>query len=75
MVVVGAVYEHYKGKKYKIIGIATHTETLEECVVYQALYYDEKFGNHAVWVRPLTMFTESVIIDGVQKPRFKACTL
>lgn len=73
MVVVGAFYEHYKGNRYKIIGIAKHTETLEDCVVYQALYHDEQFGNHALWIRPLSMFTESVVLDGITKPRFRLC--
>ena len=67
----GALFEHYKGKKYKILGVARHTETLEMCVVYQSLYNDPKFGDHAVWVRPLEMFFESVAIDGKEVPRFR----
>ncbi len=73
MVIISATYEHYKGKKYKVIALARHTETLEECVIYQALYHDEKFGNNAFWIRPLSMFTELIIIEGIQQSRFKEC--
>lgn len=59
-------YEHYKGKRYKVIGVARHSETLEELVVYQALY-----GENGLWVRPLEMFFENVEINGKQTPRFK----
>lgn len=59
-------YEHYKGKRYKVIGIARHSETLEELVVYQALY-----GEYGLWVRPLKMFMEEVEIDRKRVPRFK----
>ncbi len=65
----GALFEHYKGKRYKILGVARHTETLEMCVVYQALYDSPEFGD--VWVRPLEMFLENVTIDGEEKPRFR----
>ncbi len=60
------LYEHYKGNRYKVLGIARHTETLEELVVYQALY-----GNYEIWVRPLAMFVEMVELDGMYVPRFK----
>jgi hypothetical protein len=66
-VAIGSEYEHYKGHRYKILAIARHSETLEEMVVYQALY-----GEFGVWVRPLTMFLENVMIDGQEKPRFRA---
>ena len=59
-------YEHYKGKQYEVIGIAKHSETLEELVVYRALY-----GEHDLWVRPLKMFLEEVEIEGKKFPRFK----
>ncbi len=66
----GDIYEHYKGLKYKILSVALHSETLEELVVYQALYEDFK-----VWVRPLPMFLENVVIEGQVKPRFTLITL
>ncbi|MDP3800305.1 MAG: DUF1653 domain-containing protein [bacterium] len=58
-------YEHYKGNRYKVINIARHSETLEELVVYQALY-----GERGIWVRPLGMFLEKVKVDGKKIPRF-----
>lgn len=59
-------YRHYKGKDYEVIAVATHSETQEQLVVYRLLY-----GDFSYWVRPLTMFTEQVIIDGVSQPRFQ----
>ncbi len=59
-------YRHYKGKEYEVIGIARHSETEEELVVYRTLY-----GNFDLWVRPLAMFTETVVVDGVDVPRFQ----
>lgn len=65
-IVVGSLYEHYKGLRYKIMGVARHSETLEELVVYQALY-----GESDIWVRPLNMFLENIVINGQSQPRFK----
>lgn len=59
------IYRHYKGDLYQVIGRARHTETLEELVVYKALY-----GEFALWVRPFVMFTQSVIYDSQEVPRF-----
>ena len=59
-------YRHYKGKEYEVIGVARHSETLEELVVYRALY-----GNFCLWARPLIMFLEEVEIDGKKVPRFQ----
>jgi len=60
------VYEHYKGNKYEVLGMAKHSETLEEMVLYRALY-----GDHGLWVRPAKMFLENVEINGNKIPRFK----
>lgn len=65
-IVVGSIYEHYKGLRYKVLAIARHTENLEELVVYQALY-----GEGGVWVRPIEMFTGNITINDQLKPRFK----
>jgi len=59
-------YKHYKGNDYEVIGLAHHSETLEDLVVYRALY-----GDFDLWVRPLSMFLENVEIDGVTRSRFK----
>lgn len=64
-------YQHYKGKFYRVLGIAKHSETLEDLVVYQALYKDKKFGKNVLWVRPLKMFLEKVKVNGKRIPRFK----
>lgn len=58
-------YKHYKGNEYEVIGLAKHSETLEDLVVYKALY-----GEHGLWVRPLKMFVEDVDVDGAKTPRF-----
>lgn len=62
------IYKHYKGNLYEVIGIARHSETLEGLVVYKATY--QKDGEN-LWVRPLAMFLETVVIDGVEKKRFE----
>ena len=64
-------YQHYKGKFYKVIGVARHSETLEEFVVYRALYDSEKFGKNALWIRPKKMFLEKVTLHKEKVPRFK----
>lgn len=64
-------YQHYKGKLYEVIGIAKHSETLEELVIYRALYDSEEFGKNALWVRPKKMFLENIVVDGKEVPRFK----
>lgn len=67
-VTLGAVYQHYKGKKYRVHRLVRHSETLEELVFYETLYQCE-MGNF--WVRPKTIFLESVEVDGEWRPRFK----
>ena len=64
-------YQHYKGKFYEVISVARHSETLEEFVVYRALYDSREFGKNALWIRPKSMFLENVNIDGKEVPRFK----
>ena len=59
-------YRHYKGNEYIVLGIARHSETDEQLVVYRQ-DYDER----GLWVRPLTMFTETVEVDGRRIPRFE----
>ena len=62
-------YHHSKtGNFYKVIGLAKHSETLEDLVVYECLYDNPK---SKLWVRPLIMFLEEVEIDGKKVPRFK----
>lgn len=58
-------YRHYKGKEYEVIGIAKHSETLEDLVVYRALYDDKQ-----IWVRPVKMFLEEVEVGGNKILRF-----
>ncbi len=62
----GAKYRHFKGKEYLVLYIAKHSETLEDMVVYQALY-----GERGIWVRPLEMFLEKVEVDGEMVERFQ----
>lgn len=59
-------YRHYKGNDYLVLGVARHSETEEELVVYRTDY-----GDHSLWVRPLSMFLESVDINGKTVPRFQ----
>ena len=59
-------YKHYKGKEYEVLGTAKHSETMEDLVVYKALY-----DNNELWVRPIEMFLEEVEIDGKKTPRFE----
>ena len=58
-------YRHFKGKEYEVIGIARHSETEEPVVVYRALY-----GEHGIWVRPASMWNETVERDGQVYQRF-----
>jgi len=63
-------YRHFKGNEYQVIGIAKHSETLENLVVYKALYDSPEFGNNALRVRPQAMFEEKIIRDGREIQRF-----
>lgn len=60
------IYQHYKGQYYQVIGCARHSESLEEMVVYQALYKD-----YGLWVRPIKMFFQQVLFKGNLIPRFQ----
>lgn len=68
MKIKSGVYLHYKGKKYRVIGSAKHSETLEDLVVYETLY---KNNLSKLWARPLKMFKERVLVDGKTVTRFK----
>lgn len=59
-------YRHYKGGEYEVMGVARHSETLAPLVVYRPLYNDSGW-----WVRPFEMFTGTLLVDGVQRPRFE----
>ncbi|MBQ3016903.1 MAG: DUF1653 domain-containing protein [Clostridia bacterium] len=59
-------YRHYKGNEYEVIAIAHHSETLEDMVVYKALY-----GDGDIWVRPTSMWNDTVIKDGKSLKRFE----
>jgi hypothetical protein len=59
-------YQHYKGGEYEVLCMAKHSESMEEFVVYKALY-----GEGDVWIRPLKMFIEEVNFGGKKVPRFK----
>ena len=60
------IYRHYKGNYYQVIGVAKHSETEEDLVVYRALY-----GGFGLWVRPLKMFTDQIEHQGRQVSRFE----
>ncbi len=60
------LYRHHKGLMYEVVGTVRHSETLEPMTLYRALY-----GERGLWVRPAAMFNETVVVDGVKKPRFE----
>lgn len=66
--VIGGLYQHYKGKNYIVKDVARHSETLEWLVVYECLYENPE---GRLWVRPLKMFMENITIEGKTVPRFK----
>jgi hypothetical protein len=59
-------YRHCKGNEYTVVGVALHSETQEELVVYQ-----QEYGDRKLWVRPKQMFLETVEVDGRAVPRFR----
>lgn len=67
MALTSGIYQHYKGQLYQVFSVATHSETQEQLVVYQCLY-----GDYSMWIRPLSMFTQDVVLEnGACVPRFK----
>lgn len=65
VIAIGGKYRHFKGNFYKVLHVARHSETLEEYVVYQALY-----GEMGIWVRPKEMFLSMKEVDGTLVERF-----
>lgn len=59
-------YRHYKGKDYQVLGVARHSETGEDLVVYKKLYDD-----YSTWVRPYDMFIEEIELNGSKIKRFE----
>ena len=59
------IYRHYKNLMYEVLGTVRHSETLEPMTLYRALY-----GERGLWVRPAAMFNETVVIEGIEQPRF-----
>ncbi len=66
------IYQHFKGNKYQVLGVARHSENhTEEFVVYQGLYDSDEFGKNPMFIRPKEMFCEKVVVTGKKIPRFK----
>lgn len=67
--IIPGIYQHYKNPdhRYRVIGVALHSETFEELVIYEALYDNPK---SKFWARPLPMFLEKVVVDGKKVSRF-----
>lgn len=64
---ISGIYRHYKGNEYEVLGLGKDTETEEVVVIYRPLYESET----SYWVRPYSMFRETVIVDGITVPRFE----
>lgn len=65
------IYQHFKGNLYEVIAVGKDSDTLEDLVVYKALYDSAEFGKNAIWIRPKEKFCEEIIVDGKKIPRFK----
>jgi hypothetical protein len=63
--IAAGLYRHYKGQEYEVERVVRHSETEESLVIYRCLY-----GDFSWWARPLAMFQETVVVDGVSVPRF-----
>lgn len=64
----GGIYQHYKGKNYRVLDIGMHSESEEWMVIYECLYPNEI---SSIWIRPLSMFLESILVNGDEVQRFK----
>ncbi|MCX6789208.1 MAG: DUF1653 domain-containing protein [Candidatus Gribaldobacteria bacterium] len=64
-------YQNYKGNFYEVLGVAKHTETMEDFVVYKSLYDSPEFPIGSIWLRPKEMFFGQVEVNGQKVPRFK----
>jgi len=71
MIIKPGKYKHYKNNFYEVIATVRHSETLEELILYKALYKLKNFPDDQLWVRPKKIFTENLTIDGKQVPCFK----
>jgi len=69
--VVSGVYEHYSGKRYEVVGLAKHSESLSDMVVYRPLYKVDKEFRGYLWVRPMKMFLGNARVGGKIVQRFK----
>ncbi len=69
-IITPGIYKHYKGGEYEVIGVGRIEATLEECVIYKALYETADFPKGSIWVRPLSVFAEEIEVDGVMVQRF-----
>lgn len=64
-------YQHYKGNFYEVLGVARHSEILEDFVVYKSLYNSPEFPTGSLWIRPKEMFFGQIEVNGQKIPRFK----
>jgi len=64
-------YQHYKGNFYEVLGVAKHTETMADFVVYKSLYNSSEFPVGSLWIRPKEMFFGQVEVNGQKVPRFR----
>ncbi len=64
-------YQHFKGNYYAVIGIARESESLEEFVLFKALFTSKKFGSESLWIKPVKMFFETIEVDGKKIPCFR----
>ena len=71
MSIIPGKYRHFKGGIYEVLFVAKDSETLQDLVVYKALYASSEFGTGAIWVRPLKEFDEYVNLDEVTVRRFE----